>query len=450
MTATYADRLAFLASFYRHRWGYRFRTRDALQRFQQRAITRFLRRVASCASFYGERDLSAFEALPIVDKAQMLSGFASFNTRSIPLESARTVAVAAEHSRDFAPTLAGDISVGCSSGTSGRPGLFLVSARERAVWAGAVLARVLTRRSFLRILNPCAPRLRIAFFLRANSNLYESLNGRRVSLRYFDLAMPLETHIENLNELAPDVLVAPASILGYLSVRQGAGTLRIRPAQIISVAETLEAKEEKQIASVWSPVQQVYQCTEGVLGFSCPSGSLHLNEECVYFEPQWLDEERTRFSAVITDFSRSTQLFVRFRMDDVLRVDPKPCPCGRQSIRLESIEGRQDEVLWLPSVRGGMLAPLFPDQVRRAIMMADGCDDYRIVQDAMILRLAVRGSDTGPATVARIERAVAELCGNHGMYVPQFVTVAWPTDSPDAKRRRIKCAARPTALMISA
>ena len=122
----------------------------------------------------------------------MMANFDEFNTRGVTAEAAMSVALAAERTRDFAPTVGG-LTVGLSSGTSGHRGLFLVSPAEQAMWAGVILARALP--------HPAPGRTRVAFFLRSHSNLYQQVNGALLQLRYFDLMAPLPESIASLNQL---------------------------------------------------------------------------------------------------------------------------------------------------------------------------------------------------------------------------------------------------------
>ncbi len=309
---------------------------------------------------------------------------------------------------------------------------------------------MLSPQSFARVINPLARPLRIAFFLRANSNLYTSLDGWRIRFRFFDLMHPVDVHLATLTDYQPDILVAPASVLRHIAECQRRRQIEIRPQQVINVAECLEPDDSEVIASTWGrPPQQIYQCTEGVLGFSCSAGSIHLNEECAHFEPQWLDDEHERFAALVTDFSRSTQMFIRFRMDDILCLSLEPCLCGRVSLRLQSIEGRQDDVLWLPSVHDNGLKPVFPDQIRRAMMLADTqCSDYRIEQDEFILKVAV--ANPGPHDAASISSALTELFTAFDVQAPSIEQSTWCAQHSINKRRRIRCASKPRMLDRSA
>src|SRR6185503_8476819 len=206
------------AAFLRTRHGLRFRDREALLAWQDRQLARFLADVLPRARYYQRFAGCSLPQLPIVDKATLLAAFEAFNVRAITLDRALGVALQAERSRDFAPTLDG-LTVGLSSGTSGTRGVFLVSRAEQARWAGIVMARVLSRESLRQVLDPRRPPLRVAFFLRASSRLYATLGSRRIRFEYHDLLQPLETHVERLRAAAPDLLVAPATVLRLLADR---------------------------------------------------------------------------------------------------------------------------------------------------------------------------------------------------------------------------------------
>src|SRR5580698_4374835 len=137
----------FLKAFIRARWGYRFADRRALERWQTRRIDRYLRQALGTTRYYRERGRSKLEELPIIDKQVLLAHFRDLNRHDVSLETATALALRAETERDFRPTLPGGITVGLSSGTCGPRSVFLVSARERAAWAGTILGRLLDGRS---------------------------------------------------------------------------------------------------------------------------------------------------------------------------------------------------------------------------------------------------------------------------------------------------------------
>ena len=427
----------------RTRWGLRFASRDRLLRWQATRLARFRHHVLANVPFYAAQAGKDLSALPVMTKERLLENFQASNRAGIGLEQATRVAAEAERSRDFAPTI-GDVTVGLSSGTHGPRGVFLVSARERAMWAGIMLGRALSTPHFRQLLNPLRPPLRIAFFLRANSNLYETLKSSRIAFRFFDLFAGVDPHLAALNASAPDVLVAPARVLAYLAAQQAAGVLQIAPTKVISVAEVLEPDDERLIARAFAQtVHQLYQCTEGFLGYTCEKGVLHLNEEFVHVEPDWLDAARTRFSPIVTDFSRSTQPIVRYRLDDVLRLRATPCDCGRHSLALEAIDGRCDDILWFAGADDAASRPVFPDIVRHALLVALVLGDYRLVQDGAVLSLSC--SDPSDAAHGALQDALQGLADRLGLRLPTLARVPWQDSPWSQKRRRIVCVKREPA-----
>ena len=436
-----AGTLGAVAAFAGARWGRRPLDRAALVAWQEARLARFLRDVLPRAPFYRDRPRTLAE-LPVVDKATTLARFAEFNTVGVSLDHALEVALAAERSRDFAPTLPGGITVGLSSGTSGTRGVFLVSDAERARWAGVLLARLLTTASLRRIAGWGRP-LRIAFFLRANSNLYATLGSRRIAFAFHDLLEPLAAHVTRLNDCAPDVLAAPPTVLRLLTEAASSGALTIAPRQVVSVAEVLEVDDATAIAAAWGvPVQQVYQATEGFLGATCAHGRIHLNEDLLHIEPEWIADGAAtpmRFHPIVTDFTRTTQVVARYRLDDVLRVAVDDCPCGAPTRSLASIEGRADDVLWRPGADGRPLA-IFPDVVRRAMALVGGLRDYRLEQHGGEWRVRVQPLE--PDLAVSVRRELAAMTARLGAVPPVVQVGPWEDTPLSGKRRRIRCLAR--------
>ncbi|MBK8049581.1 MAG: adenylate cyclase [Anaerolineales bacterium] len=366
-----------------------------MQTFQYRRARQIVAYAAAHSPFYrnlwGENNHHIWQELPTVDKTAMMAHFETFNTVGVSKEDALAVALRAETTRDFRPTV-GKFTVGLSSGTSGHRGLFLVSPQEQAAWAGVILARALHR----------LPRrgLRIAFFLRAFSNLYARAGNRLVEIRYFDLMTPLNVAVAQLNQFAPDLIVAPPSLLGFLAEARREGRLQARPERLISVAEVLEPQDAQAIGAAFqAPVHQIYQCTEGLLAVSCPQGTLHLQEDIVAVQLAPLESTvtatadsagaasvRRRFTPIVTDLWRHTQPIIRYRLNDVLQVDVGPsaprCACGSTFRVIAAIEGRCDDICYFWTVDGER-RPFFPDTLRRMVLLASSAiTDYQIVQQS--------------------------------------------------------------------
>jgi phenylacetate-CoA ligase len=295
-----------------------------------------------------------------VNKQLMMDNFGRFNTRGVGKDEAMSVALQAETTRDFSPTVRG-LTVGLSSGTSGHRGIFLANSTEQAAWAGTILARTLHK------LRP--RRLRVAFFLRSNSNLYEKVGGLLVQFRFFDLMLPADEAVDALNQYHPHIIVGPPSLLGLLADAHKERRLRIAPERLVSVAEVLEPQDREYVESVFrAPVHQIYQCTEGLLAVSCARGSLHVQEDLVVLQMEPLPGDGQRATPIVTDLWRKTQPIIRYRLNDVLKMQRVPCPCGSPYMVIEAIEGRCDDICHFLTEAGMRL--FFPDTIRRMVLLA--------------------------------------------------------------------------------
>ncbi len=362
-----------------------FRSRKALRRRQGRRLRRHLRYVSEHSPLYrGMRKLSSY---PVIDKAFMMEHFDRLNTVGIRREEAEAFAVQAERERDFAPKLRG-VTVGLSSGTSGHRGIFLVSDKEKVRWAGYVLAKFLPG-SILESMD-------IAFFMRADSNLYQAVSSRRIRFHFFDIYRDMEEHVRRLEALRPRILAGQPSLLLMLGAAAERGALHIAPQIIISIAEVLEREDEVYLKKVFRQkvIHQVYQCTEGCLASTCSLGTLHLNEDIVHIQREYL--KGRRFVPVVTDFERRAQPMIRYRLNDILVERKEACGCKSPCLALEKIEGREDDMFSFLDIQGREKL-IFPDFIRRCILFAgvgrkeraageqvgkaaEGAWEYRVVQ----------------------------------------------------------------------
>lgn len=432
-----ADRLPILYRYWLTRYGRKFKDRASLVHWQQSLVERHLAEVRRKSPFYDQlwegRSLKDWRDFPIIDKAVMMEQFDRLNTAGIRKVEAFALALKSERTRDFAPTIGG-VTIGLSSGTSGNRGLFVVSRSERRAWAGAVLAKVLP--------GSIAGQHRIAFFLRANSNLYGTVGSRRLQFAFYDLLDPFERHMERLAEQRPSLLVAPPSMLRLIAERQAEGALRLAPNKIVSVAEVLEPLDRRVIeAAFGQPVHQVYQCTEGFLGATCAYGTMHLNEDIVCVQKEYIDREQRKFVPIVTDFSRLAQPIVRYRLNDLLTERGQPCPCGSPLLAVESIDGRCDDLFYFPEVQGSGRVPVFPDNLSRAVLTASGAvEQYRLVQHAPDrLEIALQAPETERETARRAVAAELEwLFRRKGCRAPAFDFTEYVPPSVGRKLRRVE------------
>lgn len=467
-----ADKLLIATQFLRARWRWQHLRGAALERYQEQRAQHIVAYTMQHSPFYRAHWMGYtpqdWRVLPTVDKRLMMEHFDTFNTRGIQRDEAMEIALQAERSRDFSPMLNG-FTIGLSSGTSGHRGLFIADAWEQAGWAGTILARTLHTL-------PRQP-LRIAFFLRSNSNLYEQVGSSLIRFRYFDLMQPLAETVAALNDFQPHIVVAPPSMLAFLAQEHGANRLRIQPERLISVAEVLEPQDRNQLEAIFNvPVQQIYQCTEGLLAVSCAHNSLHIQEDLVVLQleplPDNADDEQEksvgasfrvarspesvgasfkvarsrerveRVQPIVTDLWRRTQPIIRYRLNDVLQLDPRPCSCGSPFRVIRAIEGRCDDICSFELLAGG-LRPFFPDTIRRMILLASpDIADYQVIQErpgSLCIYLTIVPESSfhavSQAVMASVQSTVAQYA-----CCPATVTIeeGLPALKPGVKRRRVQ------------
>lgn len=361
------QKLTFLKYFAQYRWMRYFSSHKALDKYQRKQLAKHMKFLIKESPYFKQGLPADFD---FMDKQFMMDHFNELNTQKIDKDQALELAIKSEQSRDFSPMIGG-VAAGLSSGTSGHRGLFITTEKERTMWAAAILAKMLPTKDVFGH--------RIAFFLRADNKLYQTIDSGLIQLEYFDIFKDTSEHIDRLNYYQPTIVVAPASMLLELSKYLKAGTLTIEPIKVVSVAEILEESDKSRIAEAFSieTVDQIYQATEGFLACTCPYGNLHLNEDIIYFGKQYLDENR--FYPIITDFKRSSQPIFKYKLNDILVENKEPCECGSCFTRIERIEGRSDDIFEFEDSHGRKVS-IYPDFIRRCILFSNDVKDYQVNQ----------------------------------------------------------------------
>ncbi len=370
------------------------------------------------SNFY--RDYKIFDKLPLGDKSLLMGHFEAINTLQLNKEKAFNVGISAERG-ERSNSVIGDITIGLSSGTSGNRGIFLVSPIERAQWVASVVMRVI---GFQR------KKRSVAFFLRANSELYESVKSNLLEFVYYNIFTQLDIHWKELENTQPDIIVAQPSVIKQLILISKANHCPWNIQKIISVAEVLTEEDEKYI-SQWAkiPVHQVYQCTEGFLAHTCKKGNLHWNSDSIIIEKEWLNS--TQYLPRITDLKRTTQPIVRYKMNDI--ITEGACSCNLKSEVIAHIDGRMDDVFEWTDLNGNMIQ-VFPDFLRRTIVFAhDQIKDYSLVKSGEDVSLWVDG---GSECFESAKLALEKL-----LLQKEVKTTIYSRDAPwtskNGKRKRI-------------
>jgi len=410
------------------KWNSSFRNRDDLKKYQQKRLNRFVKRTLAKSTYYKAFfSKSGFEwsLVPQISKQEFMHSFEEINTQGLKLEESMETALKAEETRDFKSEVKG-ITVGLSTGTSGKRSLFLASETERAQWVALVMHRIIKPKLFKK--------QKVAFFLRANSNLYSSVASRLFEFQYFDIFQPLDQLLHELNQFQPHILASQPSILIDISKAQQEKTIQINPEQLISFAEVLHDNDRLTIEKVFNQkITEIYQCTEGFLGVSCQHGTMHLNEDIIHVKKEWVDTDT--FHPIITDFTRHSQPVVKYRMDDLLQIKKTPCPCGSPFLAIEKIIGRDDDVLLCEGTK------VYPDLIaRRIAIRTNSFQKYSINQTGpKKLLIGIECSDLDWLSTKKIfQEALDQLLNENDIFDIQYHFEHNPSFPEGEKMRKIK------------
>lgn len=372
---------------------------------------RHLREVVMPQSpFYAALVDVPFDQLPIMDRQRLQAEFEQINTRNLPRSKAIAIAQEAETEANHSALL-GDVAVCLSPGTMGGRSVFLTEQHERQRWATQMLARFLPA--------PLLKRHRAAVFIETVNDLHAPVRKPLLDLHFYNVRLGLEENLAALTAQRPNVIAAPVRYLVQLAQRKLEGRLTLRPRRLIALAEVMTPSDVQLIRAAFGIIpQQVYHAWEGLIGWSCPAGNLHLNERNLIIEREVIDPQTGAFQPIITDLHREALPIIRYRMDDVLVPSAEPCPCGCASQRLERIEGRIQDAAYWTSYEGGR--KLIPSEAlnRMAMTLNVPVRDYRIVMrgDAL-LRIHLDTQQLGPAS-DELRLRLEQLAELHGCYLP--------------------------------
>jgi phenylacetate-coenzyme A ligase PaaK-like adenylate-forming protein len=149
----------------------------------------------------------------------------------------------------------------------------------------------------------------------------------------------------------------------------------------------------------------------------------------------------------VTDFTRRTQIMARYRMNDILRLDNRRCPCGSALQGVAEVIGRRDDVFLLPRkdlARSDVLVT--PDLLRNAVLAADrSIDDFRIRQTGENRIDIVLPVHVSASADRAVREAVLQACAQLG--ASPVVEVRHEALQPrnDAKLRRVENCWKPGA-----
>lgn len=395
------SKILFLFWFVYTKFFLKFKTRSALEAYQKNKVNEL------CLNWSDRFDSDEFFNTPILTKEAYLKEFAKYNRPELTYEECLSFAKEQEHNRCFSAKLRG-YSIGISSGTSGKSGIFITNDDEQAKWFGVILARTLPITLIISKLIRLQ-KLKVVLVLRNSNGLYEKSSGVLVDFNFVDL-MKSNSIFEDICELSPDILIAPATILTKLANINISRAQRLKPRAVLSVAEVLEDKTMLE-KSFLCKVKNIYQATEGFLGYTCPNGNMHLNEAFVKINKIYVTNNV--FYPVITDFSRKSQLINNLMLNDLLEVETVAnCSCGSKELIIKRILGRSDEVIEHNK------NTIFPDQIRQVFFsLKSEVNDYQVIYNSVNTSLEILISPFSQEIINDLYLPIQKLFQDNGLKI---------------------------------
>jgi phenylacetate-CoA ligase len=359
--------------------------------------------------------------LPVLTKAMMMDHFDELVTDpAIHLEKVRAHA---SNSRQGAPFL-NRYRVTATSGSSGHPGFFVFNPEE---WI-TIMASFARGQEWSGKTMNLAHRTRMASVAsrspwHLSSQVAETAKSWWIPTLRLAASEPLPDIVRQLNAFQPEVLIAYASMARLLAEEQLAGRLLIQPRFVYVSSEVLTDDTRHRVKSAWEdePFNQ-YGSTEtaNIAAEYKTDRRLHVYDDLVIVES--VDEQYRPVPSgeygtkmlVTTLFSR-TQPLIRYEMNDSVQLSREIDSSSLPFQVIQGIQGRTEDILYLPGVMGGEIAiqPLVFNRVMD-IVPASG---WQIVQEADSLSVLLSGVPLSFVDDFLISRLTAELA-SQGVQVP--------------------------------
>ncbi|HEX4589469.1 MAG TPA: phenylacetate--CoA ligase family protein [Gemmataceae bacterium] len=232
--------------------------------------------------------------------------------------------------------------------------------------------------------------------------------------------------IARFNRMRPELLFGHAhSVYLLADFVDRLGIKAHRPAGIITTAMVLHDWQRRRIEATFGcPVTNRYGCEEVSL-ISCECGEhrgLHVNADSVLVEivrDGKTASPGTPGSIVVTDLSNFAMPLIRYLIGDVGVLADRHCPCGRGSMLLESIEGREAD--YVVTADGRLISGI--SLTENFAVLVPGVAQIQIVQEQLrrfVFRI-VRGPNWGPASQRKLSDLVSDRFGKGVRFALEFV-----------------------------
>lgn len=441
---------------------------DGVSLRQRRRLAGLLSYARQHTRLHAERlqglpDDAPLAALPVLDKAGLMARFDD-SVADPALTLAAVQAFTADPSRIGTPLL-GRYAVWESSGTSGRPGLFVQDAKALAVYdALEALRRPAAARTAASTasftagsmaqstaaparFNPLDPfdllgawshwaawggaGDRWAFVGAIDGHFASQASVQRLRrlnpwlaqrMRSFSILQPLPALVQALNDWAPTVLATYPTAAVMLADEVLHGSLRLPLRELLTGGETLGDTVRQHVGMTFGcPVHNSYGASEFLtIAAECAHGLLHVNADWVILEPvdahgQPVASGELSHGTLLTNLANRVQPLIRYKIGDRVRVLPGRCACGSPLPTIEVL-GRHDDALHLAGP-GTMRVTLLPLALSTVLEDDAGVFDFQLLQRGprtLALRLGA-GAAADAGTVSRCRQVLRRFARAQGV-----------------------------------
>lgn len=262
--------------------------------------------------------------------------------------------------------------------------------------------------------------------------------------------------LARLNEFSPTNLTAYASVLLELADAKEAGRLRLpHLKQLVNNSELLTDAARQRLQQVFGvPVMNNYAAGECMhLSVGCPTDpGVHINAdwailEVVDAEGRPVPPGQRGAKVYVTNLSNRIQPIIRYVINDAVTWATAPCRCGSQMPRLERIEGRGNDSLWVRD-RMGSWRRLDPMILKANLHFCTDVLDWRVTQSVpehfLLEVVPVPGQTVDEDRLRRVIFFALENYGFQGLVQVEHAVVSrLPPDPATGKVKRVICTTGP-------
>lgn len=172
------------------------------------------------------------------------------------------------------------------------------------------------------------------------------------------------------------------------------------------------------------PVLSIYSAVEAfMIGFSCEERrGFHLHEDLCHVKIVSTSGERVtdgeKGEVVISNLINRGTVLLNYRLEDIASMSSRRCHCGRNLSLLSELDGRREDILFLPDGRF-----IHPRAVWSVIKKRNEVVRYQLIQhepDRFELRLVTRDIETYQSIIRDIVNDLRGLLGKSAVIESEY------------------------------